>query len=578
MTNINYDKFPHTSIESGLLIRGWTDILAEIQHSIAKHRIIAVDFYPGVLEEEIYSNLAKLSVSEFYNTKTHLFKPEEQVKEMTARFMTNDVLFGYIAPLKMQDFFDMQKLADIKQKISNSSGTVLVAGIGSAMVVPDSATVIYIDMARWEIIQRFRRGQVSALGVDDRNESVSTQHKRGYFIDWRICDSYKDSLYPKVDYWIDTHIPNDPKMIDKTTFRKGIEATIARPFRVVPFFDPAPWGGQWMKEVCGLDKSKENYGWCFDCVPEENSLLFEVDGVTFEMPSINLVRTKSNELLGEPVVSRFGADFPIRFDLLDTIGGGSLSLQVHPTTQYIRDTFGMFYTQDESYYMIHAEEDACVYLGLKDGVDSLQMINDLRKAEKGEITFDAERYTNKIPAKKHDHFLIPGGTIHCSGPQGVVLEISSTPNLFTFKLWDWGRLGLDGKPRPINIEHGKNVIDWKRDTDYTQKYLVNAVEIVDQGDGWKEERTGLHKNEFIETRRHSFTKPVTHYTNDSVNVLHVLEGAELVVESPTGKFKPFVVHYAETFIVPASIEEYTIRPFATSQGKECITIKAFVRF
>ena len=268
---------------------------------------------------------------------------------------------------------------------------------------------------------------------------------------------------------MDTHIAGQPKMIDRETFFKGIEKTSTKPFRVVPFFDPAPWGGQWMKEVCDLDRSKQNYGWCFDCVPEENSLYFEVNGVRFELPSVDLVLLKSKELLGEPVEARFGKDFPIRFDFLDTIGGGNLSLQVHPTTQFIRENFGMYYTQDESYYLLDAEEDAVVYLGVKNGVDREAMIEDLRRAQRGEIVFDAEKYVNKIPAKKHDHFLIPGGTIHCSGSNSMVLEISSTPNLFTFKLWDWQRLGLDGKPRPINVERGKHVINWNRNTDYVYR-------------------------------------------------------------------------------------------------------------
>ena len=70
-------------------------------------------------------------------------------------------------------------------------------------------------------------------------------------------------MFDKVDFWLDTHIATEPKMIDQTTFFKGIEETVHSPFRVVPFFDPAPWGGQWMKEVCDLDPEKENYGWCF---------------------------------------------------------------------------------------------------------------------------------------------------------------------------------------------------------------------------------------------------------------------------------------------------------------------------
>ena len=64
-----------------------------------------------------------------------------------------------------------------------------------------------------------------------------------------------------------------------------------------------------------------------------------------------------------------------------------------------------------------------------------------------------------------------------------------------------------------------------------------------------EERTGLHEPEFIETRRHWFTGPVPHETQGSVNVLNLVE-ARRPLESPTGAFAPFVVHYAETFIVP----------------------------
>jgi hypothetical protein len=88
----------------------------------------------------------------------------------------------------------------------------------------------------------------------------------------------------------------------------------------------------------------------------------------------------------------------------------------------------------------------------------------------------------------------------------------------------------------------------------------------------------LHETEFIETRRHWFSKKVAHTTNGSVNVLNLIEGREAIVESPTNLFEPFIVHYAETFIIPESVKEYTIRPHGESEGKECATIKAFVRF
>ena len=192
--------------------------------------------------------------------------------------------------------------------------------------------------------------------------------------------------------------------------------------------------------------------------------------------------------------------------------------------------------------------------------------------------FDTEKYVNKWPAKRHDHYLIPAGTVHCSGAGAMVLEISATPSIFTFKLWDWGRLGLDGLPRPINIGHGSKVIQWERQTEFVRHNLINQVEMIAEGDGWREERTGLHENEFIETRRHWFTDIVPHNTNGGVQVLNVIKGDELIVESPTGAFEPFIVHYAETFIIPACVGEYTIRPYGSSVGKYCGTIKAYVRF
>ncbi|MDU3934078.1 MAG: class I mannose-6-phosphate isomerase, partial [Serratia liquefaciens] len=167
---------------------------------------------------------------------------------------------------------------------------------------------------------------------------------------------------------------------------------------------------------------------------------------------------------GERVHARFGAEFPIRFDLLDTVGGQNLSFQVHPLTEYIQQHFGMHYTQDESYYILAAEQGAEVYLGMKNGTDPQAMMADLAAAQRGEKAFDDCRFVNRFPARKHDHFLIPAGTVHCSGAGTMVLEISATPYIFTFKLWDWGRVGLDGLPRPVHLQHGEQVINWQCDT------------------------------------------------------------------------------------------------------------------
>src|SRR4029079_278104 len=96
-----------------------------------------------------------------------------------------------------------------------------------------------------------------------------------------------------------------------------------------------------------------------------------------EIPALDLVLLEAPALLGDAVHARFGDEFPIRFDFLDTMQGGNLSFQVHPLTEYIQEHFGMHYTQDESYYLLDAAEDASVYLGVKENIDRDEMIADL---------------------------------------------------------------------------------------------------------------------------------------------------------------------------------------------------------
>lgn len=580
----NFEKYPSIKVrENGDdCIAGWKSICTQLNNAVGqkagRRTVVVIDCYHGVLDEEVETALkAGLNHNAFFKSKA-AFKSEEEIVAMVYPDVTDDRIFGYMTRLTLDKFFDEGKLAELRTQIESvSEGVVVVYGEGAAFVAQEWDKLVYLDMARWEIQLRMRKNLISNLGVSNHATEFSLQYKQAYFVDWRVLDKHKIGLMDRWDFVIDTNKPSYPKMVKGSLVLEGIEMATTTPFRVVPFFDPGPWGGQWLKEVADLDRSAVNFAWGFDCVPEENSLLLKFGNETFEIPSINVVFKRPKELLGNKVYQKFGAEFPIRFDFLDTMDGGNLSLQVHPTTEYIKKHFGMEYTQDESYYILEARDNAFVYLGLKDDADPASMIRELKEAQSGNTDFDAEKYVQKYPVKKHDHVLIPAGTVHCSGKDCVVLEISATPYIFTFKLWDWGRLGLDGKPRPINIEHGENVIQWDRREEWTKKNLLDRVEKVSEGDGWVEEKTGLHEIQFIETRRYWFTSKVHHNTDGGVNVINLVEGREVIVESPEGKFEPYVIHYAETFIVPAAVGEFTITPYGESVGERCAVLKAFVR-
>ncbi|MEO9802492.1 MAG: class I mannose-6-phosphate isomerase [Reichenbachiella sp.] len=579
---MKFNKYPTIKAGAGEdCIVGWSKIRLALKSAVdtidKADKIVAIECYQGVFLDEISNEIEQAFPEANMVYSASAMKDERTIRDMTQPDVTDDRVFGVMTSLCMHHFFDAAKLERDQGQIRSANGLTVVVGIGASLFAAKWDLLIYADMARWEIQQRMRKNTVDNIGINDRAESIENQYKRAYFVDWRVCDQLKRELMSNWDFVLDTNDTNEVKLAKGKVILDALGQAVKQPFSVVPFFDPGPWGGQWMKKKFELDEHQENFAWCFNCVPEENSLLIEFPNTTFEIPSLNVVFYHPKELLGEEVYQQFGAEFPIRFDFLDTMDGGNLSLQVHPLSAYIKEQFDMDYTQDESYYMLDAGKDAFVYLGVNDGVDKEEMIAELKKSQSNGHHFDADKYATKWPAKKHDHFLIPAGTVHCSGKDCMVLEISATPYIFTFKLWDWGRLGMDGKPRPISIDHGKNVIQWDRTPSWTKENLINRFETYGQGNGWQEEKTGLHELEFIETRRHWFDQKISHHSGNTLNVLMLVEGDEALVECPRHTFEAFHVNYAEAFIIPASVKEYTITPTGASKGKKIATIKAFVK-
>ena len=570
----SYDKFPETRV-TGHEGEAWegVDVVADKLGELARERdhTLVVECYPGVANE-VFELVRGAFRPDTVILADDIFYDGDELTSRMQAHLTDDRVRGVMYYGRLEDFVDPAAFEAARAEVP-PAGRTLVFGVGAGLVTSGD-TLVYCDLARWEIELRYRRGMPN-FRAHNEGEDALRKIKRGYFVEWRVADKRKMEVFDRVDYLLDSNVEGTPKLATGEAVRDGIRAVARRPFRLVPYFDPGVWGGQWMKEVCGLDPAADNYAWSFDGVPEENSLYLRISDVRIEIPAQDLVLWQPVELLGMRNYCRFGAEFPIRFDFLDTMGGQNLSLQVHPLTEYIRSHFGMTYTQDESYYLLDAGEGGGVFLGLKEGVDREAFECDLRAAQEGALSFSAEKYVNRFPAKKHDHFLIPAGTLHCSTANAMVLEISATPYNFTFKMWDWDRLGLDGLPRPIHLDDGLANIQWDRTTSWVRENLVNAIEVIHDGDDYREEHTGLHELEFIETRRFTARGVTEHDTTDGFHMLNLVDGGAAVVESPTGAFEPLTVHYAETFIVPAAARRYIIRPAVA--GEQIMFVKAYVR-
>ncbi len=567
----NYDLHPMTAVEGhdNAVISGYDGICNTIRERHAS--VVVCDLYPGVDKNKIRKGLSSLCPELVVFSDSALYSYAE-LDDIFRDYLSEDRVFAYMTSKSIEAAFNPGKLKELRDEISSvRDGLVLVIGTGASLIT-EGDLLIYFDLNRWECQLRYRAGGTNWL-ADNPEDAALAKIKRGFFIEWRLADRHKDGLFPHMDYIADSNNDDAPKMISRESFYSAMKQASTKPFRMEPYFDPGVWGGQWMKHVCGLPPEEKNYAWSFDGVPEENCINLRFGESFVSLPMMDMILTCPKALLGGKNIARFGREFPIRFDFLDTMDGENLSLQVHPLTEYIQKTFGMHYTQDESYYILDAKENSCVYIGLKDGVDKDEMRRDLERAEKGEILFPAEKYVNKVPVKKHDHILIPAGTVHCSGSDTMVLEISATPYIFTFKLWDWGRLGLDGLPRPIHIKHGMNNIQFDRTTGWVMDNLVHQSVTLEKHDDFMKEHTGLHPLEFIETERYTTSSSYEIEMGDSMHVCNLVEGREAVIESPDEAFQPFHVHYAETFIIPSSVRKYRVR----SEEGEIKVITAYVR-
>ena len=281
-----YDRFPKTTIKNQKAFRGYDEIYNELNNKINNSSVVVFDYYPGVDEEEVYEFIKRFNFSLEINMHD-LFKDGKTMSEQMKYNLTDDRVFGKMYYGNLVDFMDEDKLQKAKDKVNEHHGSTIIYGVGAGLV-SHGDVYVYFDMARWEIQLRYRKGMPN-YNATNYDEDILKKYKRGYFIEWRIADKHKSERFECFDYVVDSNASNDPKMISGYTFTESLKQLSQKPFRTVPYFDPGVWGGQWMKEVCNLDKNQPNYAWSFDGVPEENSILFDYDGITVELPAMDLV-------------------------------------------------------------------------------------------------------------------------------------------------------------------------------------------------------------------------------------------------------------------------------------------------
>jgi len=519
------------------------------------------------------------------------YKGSEDLERMLAENLPTDrdidpvLLFGKIFHGGIEELFDVGRLAERKalwlgreKAGSNLKEVVIIYGCGSACRELRGLydVIAYYDVTPLQTALRVKAGAVKPLG-DSGKRSINEIFRRLYYFDYELAVKHREELIltGSLTFYVDSNKPDNLKLLSLKAFKQVISELVRMPFRCKPVYLEGVWGGQFIKKLRGLPEDMRNCAWVFDLIPNEVSLLVKVGKHTLEIPYPTFFRAVSEELMGPECVRRFGRIFPIRFNYDDTYtGDGNMSIQVHPPAEYAKKNFGEPFQQDESYYVVKTGGSR-TYLGFNDDADINEFFANVRTAETEHKPFDYENYVNSFESRRGDQFLLPGGTLHASGRNQVVLEIGScTVGSYTFKMYDYLRLDLNGIPRPIHSKHGMKVVNKSCRRSAIDGVLRPQTKVLREGDGWKELLLGEHEKIFFSLRRLEFDRCIKDDTNGKFNVLVLVEGEEALVYALDNPEHCYRMKYCDMVVVPASLGRYGI----TNLGKDpCKVTKTLLK-
>jgi mannose-6-phosphate isomerase len=323
--------------------------------------------------------------------------------------------------------------------------------------------------------------------------------------------------------------------------------SLQEPLRFRPRAFPKVWGGRRLAEfVPGGLEIEGPVGEVWELV-ERDGCSSEVQGGTFDGRRLSgLMLSERADLLGEARPS-LDDRFPLLIKYIDA--EQPLSVQVHPDARTAERLGGE--PKDECWYILHAEPQAVVYLGLEEGVDAKTFAAEARSHHVVDLLREVE-------VRAGEFLAVPAGTVHAIGAGVTLVEVQENADT-TWRVFDWDRVGLDGQPRPLHLDEALQAIDYERAPEgpLTPSFSpgVNGVAALHGGDAFGVEM--LRINEPLECSTHG--RPVIYV---------VLSGKGLLV-TETGEWR---LGKGETWLLPAAMGTYR---FTAADGElEVLRVEA----
>ncbi|MGN1124191.1 MAG: type I phosphomannose isomerase catalytic subunit [Eubacterium sp.] len=303
--------------------------------------------------------------------------------------------------------------------------------------------------------------------------------------------------------------------------------------KLSPVFKDYIWGGERLKTDFGFDcdYDKVAEGWMLSCHKDGKNLVknTEYKGKTLE----DVIKIVGKERL----VGTRSVDFeyfPVLIKLIDA--KDNLSIQVHPDNEYAQRVEGEF-GKTEIWYVLDATNDAQLVYGFKEKISS----QEFKEAIESNTLLDV---LNTVKVKKGDLFFIEAGTVHAIGKGTLIAEIQQNSNS-TYRVYDYGRVGADGKPRELHI---KKAVDVSKTE--PPKYDIKPMGEPENHDEYIS--TLLTRCNLFTVNHYDVTKSVT-LTADEKSFNHIL------VTDGVGEIDGMPLKKGDSFFVPANYGEYTVK-------------------
>ena len=311
------------------------------------------------------------------------------------------------------------------------------------------------------------------------------------------------------------------------------------PLRFAPIYFKKVWGGRRFSSIIGraIPDGPIGESWEVSIHPHGHSIV--ANGVDAGVKLSEVIEVAPADILGKRVLAQSGSKFPLLVKYIDA--EDALSVQVHPDDAYGAAHAGEL-GKTEMWYVLHAEPGSCLIAGLERGVTREQFQQALAGGG------DPGALLHRIPVATGDSIFIPAGRIHAIMPGLTILEIQQNSDT-TYRLYDWGRLGLDGQPRELHVEQALAVSDW---TDYAPNSAVDAPVAITGGTS-----TTLARCQYFVVEKLDLHGKYSSATDgETFIVVNCVNGGGLLTWAGGDE----QVKLGDSLLLPAALGEYSLIP------------------